>query len=389
MVEPAILFRADWEASLSLLALFALAISISLVGVHVGTCLMAGLRLRTGLSGRATDEPKTVVISVAGLDDFETTTAMSALALAGPSVEILYCGYEETEPAVVALRRRLARSPMENVHILVGRSRKSRNPKLDNLEKAFDAVRTELVVFVDGNVRLPPDFAALLLDEWDDRSGAVSSPPLATSPMGFWAEVECAMLNTLFARYQVAAAVLGGGFVHGKVFMIRKSFLAARGGMRALDGEPIEDGAATRLVRAAGKTIRLTRRLFEQPLGVRRFRDVWHRNLRWAQQRRHCYPVVFILEPLITGIPALATMACASIWLGLPALPLTAATAIAWYGSEAALARSLGWFWNVRFFVVAPARDALAIAVWLVAWFRTQYVWRGQPVDLSADTQVR
>jgi ceramide glucosyltransferase len=368
---------------LNSLSLLLLALPALLLAVHACTCLLAGLRLRTTVRTGARSEPVTIVISIAGLDPHEMEAAMSALALASPTVEILYCGYSDAEPAVATLRRHLAATPVDNVRILVGRARTSCNPKLDNIEKALAAVRSELVVFVDGNVRVPPDFVSRLFAEWDDETGAVSSPPLGVEPGNFWAEVECAMLNPLFARYQIVAAGAGAGFVHGKVFMIRTSFLASRGGMRALEGEPIEDGAATRLVRSAGKKIRLTRRPFEQPLGHRRFRDVWQRNLRWALQRRYCYPVVFAIEPLMTGIPTLVAAAVAAAYWALPVLPLTIGTAILWYGSEAVLARLAGWPWSLRSVLAAIVRDGLAVGVWVGAWLGSRYVWRGQSVDLS------
>jgi ceramide glucosyltransferase len=371
---------------LNALSLLLLAAPALLLAVHAFTCLLAGLRLRRTTPAPDRDEPLTIVVSIAGLEAFEMEAAMSGLALAGPTVEIIYCGYSEAEPAVAILRRRLAAAPVDNVRVLVGRTRTSCNPKLDNIEKAFEEVRSEVVVFVDGNVRLPPDFVARLMADWNDTTGAVSSPPLGAEPGNFWAEVECAMLNPLFARYQIVADCIGGGFVHGKVIMIRRSFLASRGGMRALEGEPIEDGAATRLVRAAGKKIRLTRRLFEQPLGRRRLRDVWHRNLRWALQRRYCYPVVFVFEPLMTGLPALAAATLAAMYLGFPVLPLTIGLAVLWYGSEAVLARMAGWPWTLRSVLAAVVRDGMAIGVWGTAWVTTRYVWRGQSVDLSAAT---
>ncbi|HTR87617.1 MAG TPA: glycosyltransferase [Reyranella sp.] len=357
--------------------------SAVLIGLHVLTCLVAGLRLRTAPVAVAKHEPMTIVVSIAGLDAFEMDAAFSALALAGPTVELVFCAYDEAEPAVIALRRRLAFSPAMNVRVCIGRRRWSRNPKLDNIEKAFDLVRTELVVFADGNVRLPLDFPDRLLAEWNDTTGAVTSPPQAANPEGFWAEVEYAMLNPLFARYQIVSDWLGAGYVHGKVFMMRHSFLAAHGGMKALDGEPIEDGAATRLVRAAGQRIKLTRRLFEQPLGRRLLADVWQRNLRWAQQRRYCYPVVFVFEPLMTGLPALALAASGAAVSGVSVLPVVIATSVLWYGSEAVLALLAGWEWRPRSVVAAMTRDVLAIGVWCAAWFRTAYVWRGQPVNLS------
>ena len=192
------------------------------------------------------------------------------------------------------------------------------------------------------------------------------------------------MLNTFFLRYELAADSLGIGYAHGKVFMLRPHLLSDRSGGNALDDEVAEDAAVTRVVRAAGLKVRLTQRPFEQPLGRRRFSEVWSRNLRWAQVRRHAYPVVFVLEPAMTSLPVVALAICAAPALGVPALPLAIGVACLWYGAEALLALTARWPLSLRFLVAAPIRDAMALAVWCVAWFHSRYMWRGEAVDLAA-----
>ena len=366
------------------ICLFALGATVALLSIHTATCLLVAVRIHRGRRSSGQREPVTLVVSIAGLDASEMDTAMSALALAGPDVEVLYCGFSEAEPAVRFLRHRLASSLIPNVRVLVGRHRHSRNPKVDNIEKAYSEVRTKLVAFVDGNLLMPHDFVSRLMAEWDEGVGAVSSPPLGVEPRGFWAEVECAMLNTQFLRYELAADSLGTGYVHGKVFMVRPSLLSSAEGGSGLDDVAAEDAAATRLVRAAGLKVRLTRRPFEQPIGRRRYADVWSRSLRWAQLRRHAYPIVFVLEPAMTSVPAAVLAFWAAPALGWPALPVAIGTVLAWYGVEAILALVVRWPLSHRFLVAAVIRDGIALAVWFLAWFRTRYVWRGQSIDLAS-----
>ena len=166
---------------------------------------------------------------------------------------------------------------------------------------------------------------------------------------------------------------------------MRVAMLAPREGRLPLESEVAEDAAATRLVRAHGLKVRLTRRPFEQPLGRRRCAEVWHRNLRWAQLRKRAYPIPFLLEPAMTVLPVLALGAAVAETLGAPLLPLLLLTSLVWYGSEALLARLANWPWSARFFVAAIVRDVLALAIWLVAWFRTRYAWRGEVVELDSD----
>ena len=121
----------------------------------------------------------------------------------------------------------------------------------------------------DSNVLMPRDYIERLLAAWRPDTGLVSSPPVGCRPDGFWAELECAFLNTYQVRWQYAAAAIGLGFAQGKSMLYRRSQIEAAGGIRLLATEPAEDAATTKLVRAAGLRIRLVDAPFEQPLGYR------------------------------------------------------------------------------------------------------------------------
>jgi ceramide glucosyltransferase len=44
---------------------------------------------------------------------------------------------------------------------------------------------------------------------WRRDTGVVCSVPIASRPANFWAELECAFLNTFQARWEYAADTLG------------------------------------------------------------------------------------------------------------------------------------------------------------------------------------
>src|SRR5690606_15027840 len=142
-----------------------------------------------------------------------------------------------------------------------------------------------------------------LLARWRPDSGLVASPPVGCDPLGFAAELECAFLNTHQARWQYAADSLGFGFAQGKTMLWRRADLDRAGGIGALAGEVAEDAAATKLVRHAGRRVHLVDAPFGQPLGRRRLREVWHRQLRWARLRRASFPWYFLPEILSGALP--------------------------------------------------------------------------------------
>ncbi len=208
-------------------------------------------------------------------EPFLEETLAAGFALDRPDYELIFCAEHPDDPAVEVVRRLMAAHPETAARLLVGVDPISGNPKLNNCAKGWRAARHDWVVLADSNVLMPPDCIRRLMAGWRPGTGLVCSPPLGTRPGGFWAEVECAFLNTFQARWQYAAEGFGSGFAHGKTMLWRRGLLEAGGGIRALVAEVAEDAAATKLVRGAGLRVRLVDRPFEQPLGPRSARQVW------------------------------------------------------------------------------------------------------------------
>ncbi len=81
---------------------------------------------------------------------------------------------------------------------------------------------------------------------------------------------------------------------------------------------------------------------FQQPLGARRWRDVWARQVRWARLRRATFALYFAPEVLTSSLFTLGAAAFAAPELGLDVAGAVALAALAWYGVEAALTRAAG-----------------------------------------------
>ncbi len=356
--------------------------------LHFATALVTARRVRGASASRIHGDPQrwppvSLIIPVAGLEQSEIETALSAFGIRYPNFELLFCALDDDEPRLASLRQRIAASPEVKAKLLLGRACVSAHPKLDNMEKGWTAAHAEMIAIVDGNVAVPPDLVDRLLAVWDGSTGLSCSPPIGVNPSGLWAEVECAFLNTLQARWQLSADCLGAGFAHGKAMLLHRDLLVERGGLRGLSIEVADDSALTKIVRAAGLKVRLVDRPFEQPLGRRNMAQVWSRQLRWAQFRRQSFPFVFVCEWLTTlATPLLAGLGLASLvgWsIGWTLLSIAAA----WYGVEAALALAVGWPWSPISFVACVIRDGMALAIWPIALAKSRYLWRGNFIDMS------
>ena len=186
--------------------------------------------------------------------------------------------------------------------MLIGDDRVSANPKLNNVVKGWKAARHDWVIIADSNVVMPSDYIQRLLARWSPDTGIVCAPPIGARPESFAAEIECAFLNTYQARWQYAGDSSGYGFAQGKTMLWRRETLEAGGGIEALGAEIAEDAAATKLINAQGLNAHLVDQPFQQPLGRRRLRDVWSRQLRWARLRRATFPLFFAPEIFTTSL---------------------------------------------------------------------------------------
>jgi ceramide glucosyltransferase len=228
---------------------------------------------------------------ICGAENFLAETLGSSFRLDYPDYDILFCAARQDDPAVPIVRRLIEANPRVTARLLIGDDGISANPKLGNLVKGWDAARHEWIIMADSNVMLPDDFVQRLLAAWRSDSGVVCSMPIGARPENFWAELECAFLNTLQARFQYVSEALGWGFAQGKAMLFRRDIVERAGGIRALAAETAEDAATTKLVRAAGLRVHLVDAPFEQPLGRRRAGEVWARQLRWARLRRVSFPL--------------------------------------------------------------------------------------------------
>ncbi|KAA0123295.1 ceramide glucosyltransferase [Methylobacterium sp. P1-11] len=360
----------------------ALSLGALLALVQIGSIAVAGRRLgrNYGPSRFPEGAPVSLVRPLRGVEAYSEEMLVRSFRLDYPSYELIFCVADPADPIVPMVERLIEAHPHVPARLILGDERVSANPKLNNCLRGWRAAAHDWVVLADSNVAMPPDYLQRLQAAWRDDTGLVCSTPAGARPGSFMAEVECAFLNTLQARWQYAAEAFGLGFAQGKSMLWHKPFLEAQGGLQALAAEIAEDAAATKLVRAAGRRVHLVASPFEQPLGPRGFREVWARQLRWARLRRVTFPLFFAPE---IGSGVLLPALLVALWAGsLAGLVGASGLAALCYAAEHRLALRAGWHRSPRMLAAFLARDVLIPAIWLGAWMRSAIVWRGNAMDV-------
>jgi ceramide glucosyltransferase len=328
--------------------------------------------------------PVTLVRPLCGIDNFGAETLGLSFALDYPHYEVIFCVAKIDDPVAVIVKRLIATHPGTRARLLIGEERVSANPKLNNLVKGWDAALHDWIIIADSNVDMPRDYIQRLLSRWRDDTGVVCSTPIGARPENFWAELECAFLNTLQARWQYVGESLGLGFAQGKSMLFRRALIERGGGIRALGAELAEDAAATKLVRAAGLDVRLVDNPFAQPLGRRSAREIWSRQVRWVRLRRASFPLFFLPEILAGGAFPILAGTYAAARLDFDVAGTVALLVVAWYGPEGLLARAAAWHLSLRLLPALVLRDLLLPVLWVDAWLGDDFIWRGNAMNVHA-----
>jgi ceramide glucosyltransferase len=352
--------------------------------IQITSIAIAIVRLRRKATARLGDYPPvSLVRPLCGIDNYAADTLRSTFELDYPRYEVLFCVADATDPVVPLVKGLIAAFTMVDARLLIGHHRVSANPKLNNVVKGWRDASHDWIVIADSNVLMPRDYIQRLFASWRADIGLVASPPIGSHPRGFWAEIECAFLNTYQARWQYLADSLGFGFAQGKTMLWRRPDLERAGGIPALAREVAEDAASTKVVRGAGLKVRLVDRPFPQPLGYRSAADVWRRQLRWARLRRASFLTYFLPEALSGGVLPMIALALVAAAVGLPPVLSVTAFAIAWYGGEMLLAAAAGWHLSLLYPLYGLARDLLLPVLFVGALHGDDFVWRGNEMQVE------
>jgi len=368
-------------APILIAATFCFAVSV----IHVASIVIVMYRFRRSPRHAAVSNqpPISLVRPLCGIDNYAVDTLRSTFGLDYPDYEILFCVASVSDPVLPLVKDLMAENAGVCARLLVGDERISPNPKLNNVLKGWRAAAHQWIIIADSNVLMPRDYIQRLFANWDADTRLVASPPIGCRPLGIWAELECAFLNTYQARWQYLVDSFGYGFAQGKTMLWRRTDLDRSGGIEALAKEVAEDAAATKVVRNAGLKVRLIDQPLAQPLGRRSAAEVWNRQLRWARLRRASFLLYFLPEILSGGLPPMIAVAILAHAFALPMALCVAIFGALWYGCEMILAAAAGWHLPVLYPLYGLLRDLLLPVLFVSALEGNDFVWRGNEMQVE------
>ncbi len=294
-----------------------------------------------------------------------------------PARQIVLGIDDPQDGALDAARALLRDFPGSDVTLVVDPRIRGGNRKVSNLENMLPAVRHDILVLADSDMRVDRRYLAAVTAPFDDpRTGIVTCLYKGVPTGGVWSQLGAAHINFGFLPGALVGEALGiGRGCFGATIALRRATLDRIGGFARLRDELADDHRLGDAVRAQGLAVVLSRYVVEARVSEPSFGALWRHELRWARTVRRLTPAGFA-GSVLAHPAAIAALGAAATRFGLTSCVFLGITCLARWASARAIARALGlpaarpW--------LLPMRDALSFAVFVASFFGRTVFWRDQ-----------
>jgi ceramide glucosyltransferase len=291
---------------------------------------------------------------------------------------------DAADPAVSALRSLAATYP-DRVRLFVGLAPRGVNHKDSILRDLLEQTTSEIIIFADSDIRVPPDYMQQVTTPLSDPDiGMVTCAFLAHNPQFLAAALASLGRCCDFIPSLLIAQAMDGGLrcAIGMTMAMRRDTLAQAGGLHL--NRIGSDYNLGKRVAAAGYRVELCREVFESNTGQESIHDLYQRELRWMRTIRFNRGPIYYSQLFCFGtISSLALLLLSQfqpwamgVMLGVWLLRyLQAGLAMVWLNTP----HLRRWLWAL------PVRDLLSFVIWLVGGWGRQVYWRGRKLTIEAD----
>ncbi|KAJ3023710.1 hypothetical protein HKX48_001600 [Thoreauomyces humboldtii] len=338
----------------------------------------------------------TIIRPLKGLDSNMVENLSSSFRQTYPIFEILFCVADPEDPVIPVVQELIASNSQVDARLFIGCHETGVNPKINNMQHAWEAAQYDIIWIMDSNVSADPgcmqrSVAALS----QPQIGLVHHLPCGVRAQTYGSSLEQTFLNTAHAKMYVTINKLAvASCLIGKSNMFRRSDLADVGGLAYFGKYMSEDNIIGEALWAKGLRHAMTTDLAYQTLGSLSARDYFDRRARWIRIRKYTVTVATLTEPLTESIVngLLAAWSLTVLAPQIPTLPFLAFHFAVWLASDWIIATTLDPATrNTRtaFFKAWVVRELATLPLWIYAMAGSTVEWRGKLFWLNSDGTVQ
>lgn len=215
-----------------------------------------------------------------------------------PLYELLFCVEDESDPVLMLVNKLIDKYQNVDTKLFIGGCCVGVNPKINNMQPAYESAKHELILISDSGIRMKEDTLLDMVNYMTDNVGLVHQLPFTYDRNGFSATFEKIYFGTVQSRIYLAADVLKINCHTGMSALIRKSLLDEVGGLKTFGTYLAEDFFYAKSLTDRGWKITVSSQPALQNCGNCEIHTFQARLKRWAKLRVAMVPTTILLEPL-------------------------------------------------------------------------------------------
>jgi len=373
---------------ISILKIVALLGTLSGLGYYL-LCLWSSrwfFQKRARKTHRAVQHSVSILKPLCGADPHAYENLRSHCNQEYQDYEIIFGVSDPEDIAIPIVRRLIEEFPERDMQLVICPKFLGANYKVSNLIQMLARARHEYVLVNDSDICVPPDYLQRVMNEFEDRRvGMVTCLYRGIGAKTLGAKFEALGISTDFIPGVLSARQVEGGirFGLGSTLALHRKALKTIGGFESVVdylGDDYELGAR---IANAGYVIALSDCVVEHHLPDYSFGNYLQHQLRWARStrdsRRKGYLGLILTFGFVWAVLGVIVAPFAAwSWL-LLAVTLAVRLAVAFTVGVGILKDPdlPGQSWLI------PARDLIAVIIWLVSFTGRRIVWRGNQFKLE------
>ena len=341
--------------------------------------------------------PVSILKPVRGLDPDAYENFASFCKQDYPAYEILFCVGDASDPVVPVIEKLAVDFPDHDIRLLYGSGREATNDKVAKLARLTQEARYDTLVINDSDVRAESSYLRKVVAPLENPAvGAVTCFYVATHETSRVQRLQSVgMLSDFYPGILVGWLLDGVKFALGPTIATTRERIKDFGGFEAIENRPGDDLLVGRLIAEQGYEVKLLRYWVDTVADFHSIRDLVLKRLRWMTVMRHMRPWGHFGLLFTLGLPwsIIAGLVSHSARVGLTYLGIYFAFRIAmtWIVGSWGLKQPF----HLRYLLLIPVWDALAVGIWLRSFTRKTISWRNHeyyirngelvPVSSAAD----
>lgn len=240
--------------------------------------------------------PVSVLKPLKGVDPNLALNLESFFTMDYPVYELLFCVQDYDDPAIDVVTELMQKYPRVDAKLVLGGSNVGINPKINNMNPAYEKAKYELIMISDDKIFVLPDTLLDMVDCMDEDVGMVNQVAYFRERDGFLPFFEKIIFNSGIIKYLLFYKVLTGVSCNGMSALVRKDVLEMAGGLKYFGGFIVEDNEMSNVIDALGWNVTFSRQFALQNSGTCDISSIYMRLQRWLFVGVKYNPV---LHPLV------------------------------------------------------------------------------------------